>query len=103
MLQAPALLAPLTLNRPRQCLERAVVVYSLITVARVWPTALGSPLSGDPLPGSETATDLGGRVERVTGIEPALSAWEADVLPLNYTREWWSGYPVPSGDRKFSQ
>jgi hypothetical protein len=25
-------------------------------------------------------------VERVTGIEPALSAWEADVLPLNYTR-----------------
>ena len=27
-----------------------------------------------------------GRSERVTGIEPALSAWEADVLPLNYTR-----------------
>jgi hypothetical protein len=27
------------------------------------------------------------QVERVTGIEPALSAWEADVLPLNYTRE----------------
>jgi len=27
------------------------------------------------------------RVERVTGIEPAFSAWEADVLPLNYTRE----------------
>ena len=25
-------------------------------------------------------------VERVTGIEPALSAWEADVLPLNYIR-----------------
>ena len=25
-------------------------------------------------------------IERVTGIEPALSAWEADVLPLNYTR-----------------
>ena len=24
--------------------------------------------------------------ERVTGIEPALSAWEAEVLPLNYTR-----------------
>jgi hypothetical protein len=30
---------------------------------------------------------VGGRgVERVTGIEPAFSAWEADVLPLNYTR-----------------
>ena len=26
------------------------------------------------------------RLERVTGIEPALSAWEAEVLPLNYTR-----------------
>ena len=25
-------------------------------------------------------------VERATGIEPAFSAWEADVLPLNYTR-----------------
>jgi hypothetical protein len=24
--------------------------------------------------------------ERVTGIEPALQAWEARVLPLNYTR-----------------
>lgn len=34
------------------------------------------------------------RVERVTGIEPALSAWEADVLPLNYTR---SGTTLPEG------
>ena len=24
--------------------------------------------------------------ERVTGIEPAPSAWKAEVLPLNYTR-----------------
>ncbi len=30
---------------------------------------------------------IGHTVERVTGIEPAFSAWEADVLPLNYTRE----------------
>src|SRR6185437_1253379 len=29
-------------------------------------------------------------MERVTGIEPALSAWEAEVLPLNYTREAWN-------------
>jgi hypothetical protein len=29
-------------------------------------------------------------LERVTGIEPAFSAWEADVLPLNYTREVWA-------------
>ena len=26
------------------------------------------------------------RLERMTGIEPAYSAWEADVLPLNYIR-----------------
>jgi hypothetical protein len=25
-----------------------------------------------------------GYVEPMTGIEPAYSAWEADVLPLNY-------------------
>ncbi len=25
-------------------------------------------------------------LERVMGIEPTYSAWEADVLPLNYTR-----------------
>ena len=34
------------------------------------------------VPGNLLASSL----ERVTGIEPALSAWEADVLPLNYTR-----------------
>ena len=36
--------------------------------------------------GPEMAADLRLCVERVTGIEPAFSAWEADVLPLNYTR-----------------
>lgn len=25
-------------------------------------------------------------MERMTGIEPARSAWEAEVLPLNYIR-----------------
>ena len=29
----------------------------------------------------------GGSLERVTGIEPASRAWEARVLPLNYTRK----------------
>ena len=29
---------------------------------------------------------LGFRVERTTGIEPASSAWKAEVLPLNYIR-----------------
>ena len=35
---------------------------------------------------SETSLTWRFVLERVTGIEPALSAWEADVLPLNYTR-----------------
>ncbi len=26
------------------------------------------------------------KVERVKGIEPSYAAWEAAVLPLNYTR-----------------
>ncbi len=26
------------------------------------------------------------KLERVMGIEPTLAAWEAAVLPLNYTR-----------------
>ena len=30
-------------------------------------------------------------VERMTGIEPAYSAWEADVLPLNYIRSVQEG------------
>ena len=27
-------------------------------------------------------------LERKTGIEPACSAWEADILPLNYSRKF---------------
>ena len=28
------------------------------------------------------------RLQRVKGIEPSCVAWEATVLPLNYTRGW---------------
>ena len=35
---------------------------------------------------SKTATEKLQCLERATGIEPAFSAWEADVLPLNYAR-----------------
>jgi hypothetical protein len=43
---------------------------------------------------STTKAQFGGKhplswaygLERMTGIEPAYSAWEADVLPLNYIR-----------------
>jgi hypothetical protein len=49
---------------------------------------VGTAGSGDGGPdGPKVASDQTERVERVTGIEPAFSAWEADVLPLNYTRE----------------
>ncbi|SER07949.1 Site-specific recombinase XerD [Microlunatus flavus] len=34
----------------------------------------------------ETALTRADGLERTTGIEPAYSAWEADVLPLNYVR-----------------
>ena len=30
-------------------------------------------------------------MERVAGIEPASSAWKAEVLPLNYTRGFFPG------------
>ena len=39
-----------------------------------------APLSGIP---HKTALL---EVERAKGIEPSYSAWEADVLPLNYAR-----------------
>ena len=29
----------------------------------------------------------GVRMERMTGVEPASTAWEAVVLPMNYIRE----------------
>jgi hypothetical protein len=45
-------------------------------------TGIDACASGERKPGIR-----GSSLERVTGIEPALSAWEADVLPLNYTRE----------------
>ena len=29
------------------------------------------------------------KMEQVRGIEPPCSAWEADILPLNYTRKFF--------------
>ena len=45
---------------------------------------------------SETSPAWTFTLERVTGIEPALSAWEADVLPLNYTRVQLHRLTIPS-------
>ena len=38
-------------------------------------------------------------MERVSGIEPPLSAWKAEVLPLNYTRDLETANQPP--DRLF--
>lgn len=40
-------------------------------------------------------------MEGLTGIEPALSAWEAEVLPLNYSpvRPEAPGKPSKTGSR----
>ncbi len=48
-----------------------------------------------PASGLRVNDDATHHMERVTGIEPALSAWEAEVLPLNYTRQ--STGLVPGG------
>ena len=31
-------------------------------------------------------------LERVMGIEPTSQAWEARILPMNYTRKVWGYY-----------
>jgi hypothetical protein len=36
------------------------------------------------------------------GIEPTTSAWEAEVLPLNYTRTIGGGTRIRTGDEGFA-
>ena len=47
---------------------------------------VASGARGDEGPAFGNLLRPGPSLERMTGIEPALSAWEADVLPLNYIR-----------------
>ena len=42
-------------------------------------------------------------LERVTRIELAFSAWEADVLPLNYTRAGAGAYPTAVAARPWNE
>ena len=42
------------------------------------------PVTSSGLAWSDLAHNRWSNVEPMTGIEPAYSAWEADVLPLNY-------------------
>ena len=57
----------------------------------------GTLMTGEGLRSEGSALAAGSHWERVTGIEPALSAWEADVLPLNYTRAHRSTPPRGGG------
>ncbi len=41
---------------------------------------------GSKCSGMNRLRDRALNLERVMGIEPTLAAWEAAVLPLNYTR-----------------
>ena len=51
-----------------------------------WSSHPDSNWRPHPYHGCALPTELWEHVERVMGIEPTQSAWEADVLPLNYTR-----------------
>src|SRR5215470_4847811 len=42
-------------------------------------------------------SDVLERIERATGIEPASTAWEAVVLPLNYARSAIAAWPSIHG------
>ena len=61
--------------------------------------AFGIPLWQGVQAGTDSGMTIRGfdalASERMTGIEPAYSAWEADVLPLNYIRS----VPHVSGDQ----
>src|SRR6188768_2389514 len=64
------------------------VLYQLsyVSVRRAEPAKTDtSNIQHEPQPRSD--------LERVAGIEPAPSAWKAEVLPLNYTRS--ASRPVP--------
>ena len=50
------------------------------------------------------STDFAGDLERVAGIEPARSAWEADRLPLHHTRAGtWLALRMCGGNRQYSR
>jgi hypothetical protein len=70
-----------------------------ICVSLLEPTTGIEPVTSS-LPRKCSTTELCGRLstpraqfnlERVMGIEPTLSAWKAEVLPLNYTRNCLNG------------
>jgi hypothetical protein len=57
-------------------------------VARSDENGNTQPVDGEQYSRLLTLPVASGRMERVKGIEPSCPAWEAGVLPLNYTRNW---------------
>ena len=51
------------------------------------PADLSNRVGSHPITTRDTQETSPRNLERVMGIEPTLEAWEAPVLPLNYTRE----------------
>src|SRR5579864_5464456 len=73
--------------RPPHAPERPVLSVAQVFELAEWHGRSTTALTGLREQAMETSPDLGfSSLERVTRIELALSAWEADVLPLNYTR-----------------
>jgi hypothetical protein len=68
-----------------QTVQMADARVSLTYRSRVWKVSWMNRSQASCSYRSSTVTCEVGR-ERATGIEPAFSAWEADVLPLNYAR-----------------
>ena len=62
---------------------------SLLSRADEFRIRLATPHEGGPNSNASPPPDRAPltRLERVMGIEPTSSAWKAEVLPLNYTRE----------------
>ena len=50
------------------------------------PADLSNHVGSHPITPQGNGWRSSGNLERVMGIEPTLEAWEAPVLPLNYTR-----------------
>ena len=76
-------------NRTNDLLLTKEVLYRLSYVstsnAFTHPCTAGSQI-GHPRPIFQNQRPVAQSMERETGIEPALVAWKATVLPLNYSR-----------------
>ncbi len=72
---------PMTSSLPRKCSTTELQQPPVFFLNRKTP-----PLAEAASDGKAWFSRLNGAMERVAGIEPARSAWKADVLPLNYTR-----------------